>query len=30
MQDTRLKEGGELNIEGTWRGGDKKITSSQI
>ncbi len=28
--DTRLEEGGELNVEGKWRGEGKKSTSSQM
>jgi len=30
MQDTRLEEGEELNIEGTWRGEAKRSSSSQM
>jgi len=28
--DTRLEEGGELNIEGMWRGESKRSASSQM
>jgi hypothetical protein len=30
LHDTRLEEGGELNVEGTWRGEGKKTASSQM
>jgi hypothetical protein len=30
MQDTRLEEGGELNVEETWRGEGKRNSSSQM
>jgi len=30
MQDTRLEEGGEFNVEGTWRGECKKNILSQM
>jgi hypothetical protein len=28
--DTRLEEGGELNVEGIWRGKSKRSASSQM
>jgi hypothetical protein len=28
--DTRLEEGGELNVEGMWRGKSKRSPSSQM
>jgi hypothetical protein len=28
--DTRLEEGGELNVEGIWRGKSKRSVSSQM
>jgi hypothetical protein len=28
--DTKLEEGGELNVEGMWRGESKRSTSSQM
>jgi len=28
--DTRLEEGGELNVEGIWRGKNKRSASSQM
>jgi hypothetical protein len=28
--DTRLEEGGELNVEGIWRGKRKRSASSQM
>jgi len=28
--DTRLEEGGELNVEGMWRGKSKRSASSQM
>jgi len=30
MWDTRLEEGGQLNVEGTWRGEGKRSASSQM
>ncbi len=30
LRDTRLEEGGEFNVEGTWRGEGKKSTLSQM
>jgi len=30
MSNTGLKEGGELNVEGTWRGKGKRSASSQM
>jgi hypothetical protein len=30
MQDTRLEEGGELNVEGMWKGEGKRSASSQM
>jgi len=30
LRDTRLEEGGELNVEGTWRGEGKRSISSHM
>jgi hypothetical protein len=30
MRNTRLEEGGELKIEGTWKGEGKRSVSSQM
>jgi len=30
LRDTRLEEGGKLNVEGTWKGEGKRSTLSQM